>query len=197
MSQAPNLILEQRLPPSGRQQVILAGDREVRVVVQRGRQTLNYAFDLLALEPAGRTRLYIPWRWLALTATALLLMVVNQLWLFALLGSVAGWIIHALAGLTALLSLYLAMQCLVGQKVFITRVARVPVLRLAVNRPSRRDYRRFLAALRERIDALGETVKLPVEQRMAGELKMLRRLSRQGVISTETYEKAKKRLLGV
>ncbi|HEB60117.1 MAG TPA: SHOCT domain-containing protein [Gammaproteobacteria bacterium] len=197
MPKTPTLSLEQKLPPSGSQQITLAGERELRVSLQRGRQHLNYTFDILALAPKGRTRLAVPWRWFALSAVGVLLIFINRLWLFNFTGATAGWIIHGLAGATSLLALYLAMQCLVRQKVFITRVARVPVLRLVVNRPDRRRYRRFVTALRQRIESLAESVSLPVEQRMAGELKMLRRLSQQGVITGDDYERAKKRLLGV
>ena len=70
----------------------------------------------------------------------------------------------------------------------------MPIVILCVGKPSKKSFSSFIEKIEKRIKKFREHMALDTEKQLTGEMKMLRRLSEDGVISTRAYEDAKAKL---
>ena len=69
-----------------------------------------------------------------------------------------------------------------------------PIVILSVNKPSKKTFSFFVESVEEHIRMTQEKHKISEEKQLAGEMKMLRRLSGEAIISEKVYESAKNKL---
>ena len=81
------------------------------------------------------------------------------------------------------------------KQVFHSRGANVPLIELAINNPSKKIFDDFVGKVEELIQSSREGLVISSNNQLAGEMKMLRRLSEDGVLSASVYKKAKDGLL--
>jgi hypothetical protein len=82
-------------------------------------------------------------------------------------------------------------------RVFYSRNAAIPLFDLYINKPDYRAYKAFIEQLNLYIDKTRAFWSLKLEQQIAGEMRMLRRLASEGIISQRDYDQAKTRLFGI
>jgi hypothetical protein len=78
---------------------------------------------------------------------------------------------------------------------FRSRYGNCSLLRLFYNKPDSESFRHFVAELRTRILAASQAVTLDKQQMLSIELKELRRLADEGVLSQEQYRRAHQRIM--
>ncbi|TDY02561.1 hypothetical protein [Thiohalophilus thiocyanatoxydans] len=184
----------------GRQQTIqLLDDRALRIREKRNKRQREYSIDLLALDPNSQRRFAWCWSWL--TGSGLTLSGVLVLfWLlqYYLPGAADGYLLLTLVlgSLLTIGQLYLFWKYSSRQQVFLSRHANIPLLKLQINQPSRNEFEQFVQRLVQRITELDENFELSTQQQLSGELRMLRRLSKNQVITHAQYAQAKEELFG-
>ena len=84
-----------------------------------------------------------------------------------------------------------------SNRVFVSRLARVRLFDIHIGKPNHRAYKSFLGKLNQSLTKARQFWNLKPEHQVAGEMRMLRRLSEEGVIKQSDYENAKKKLFSL
>ncbi len=80
--------------------------------------------------------------------------------------------------------------------VFETRAAHYPLINIPYSRHCRREAAEFVVRLEQAIRETTEQKRYNKDDLFAGEMRMLRRLAKSGVLSDDMYDTAKKSMLG-
>ncbi len=193
MTDESSITLNQRGAFSRLRQFALINGRQLRITLPAGQ---GYSIDVLALAPAGRHRFTIPWPWLALLLLGVGASVLTIQFLNDLSNRAVYFGMLATGGLFAALGALMFFKGLVRWRVFVSRHAHVPLLSVLVNQPDRKSFRTFIAELEQAIASASAQADIPKDKQIAGETRMLRRLSEEGVLTPAVYEQAKTKLLG-
>lgn len=195
-----NIVLKQQGLFSTRRRFELRDNRYLFIHMKGVKQAQDYQLDLLALDPRSRLHVCIAWRWL-LAAGAVLLALLFSV---TILPELAGDRLDAYAlPLTLALSLLAFIFLLSGiakscvERVYVARNTGYPLVRLLRNKPDRKAFRTFTRNLEAAIEEVYENVPVDDQQRLAGEIKMLRRLVGHKVVTSRDYEKLKLQLMGL
>lgn len=180
-------------------QVKLIDGRELQVSNRGKKSKQAYSVDILSLQDKSKKIFSIAWKWLAASIGFFLISILLLKFLPAYL--------------TANKNLYLGLILLVGlvgtiysfikfwkntsqQQIFYSRNAHVPIVILCAGKPSKKTFSSFIDSIEKRIEKFRSHMAIDDEKQLTGEMKMLRRLSDDGIISKKDYENAKAKLLG-
>ncbi|MCW9024201.1 MAG: hypothetical protein OQK73_05920 [Gammaproteobacteria bacterium] len=172
---------------------------KIRIRSFRGRSS-RYCIDLLALDPTGKRQIHFAWSWLIAAG------IVGGL--AFVLGVLQGWLedttlqqgLQALAALGAISTIALLFFFFTRssfERVYTAYYSDIPLVRLLNNLPDKEQFKQFTEQLESLITQLHEHHNMSVETQLAGEMKMLRRLVKEKIVSTDVYEKAKNELFRV
>jgi len=193
------LVLKQRNAPGFELQIKLVDGRELQIL-NRGKKTeQRYSIDILSLQDKSKKSLTIAWKWLAASIafflTMLLLLIVLPDYLSANKNIYLGIVllVGTVASIVCLLKFW---KHTARTQIFYSRNAHVPLIILSVGKPCKKSFASFIAAIENRIKKFRSHMAVDGDKQLTGEIKMLRRLSDEGVISKNEYEKAKSKLLG-
>lgn len=172
--------------------------RYLFVTINKLKKNTTYQLDLVALEPKSKFRINIAWPWLLAAAVVILtsytaLEILPQ-YIDINLKDYAFPIRLGSASL-AVISLILFVVTSCRERVFVASNTNLPLVRLLIGKPNRKAYRNFLSHLENRILVLSKHLQLNNQQQLAGELRMIRRLSKIGVVSEKKYNRFKSRLM--
>lgn len=165
---------------------------------KRLKKERQFKMEVAVLNPKAKKRQGFPWRWLA---TALLSLAASAYLINNLLGTVEGssyWAVLGGAGALALLGAGSLAAFWLGidrKWVFQTRTADYPLVIIPFNKSSKKEAEQFAQRLSIAIESTNLHKGYSEEDLRAGELRMMRRLSKSGFISEDKYNSAKKRLL--
>lgn len=194
-----NATLQQQSRAEPLKELSIVDGKEIRIVIGSPPRQKSYSVQLLALADKSHIRLNIAWRWLWLLIGCVV----------ALLGY---WFARAVFGLslgmfefsyvagfslTAILALVMFGLKLARKRVFISRLARVRLFDILISNPNHRAYKSFLNNLNQSLINARQFWNLKPEHQVAGEMRMLRRLSEEGIIKQSEYEQAKKKLFSL
>lgn len=187
-----------KLGPIEQVAVEVLNDRYGRITARRWRVTRNYAIELATLAPEAKHSTHFAWRWLGAAGVMLLGLLGFIAYLkygsgeSSLLISVGG--ISILAALAALF-IYLFIILSKRMIIFRARFSGVPLVEIPIRVSERKKGQAFAEAMstlaqknRARLDHSDNDMR-------AGELRMLRRLAREGAIDSNVYDQAKTLLL--
>lgn len=156
-----------------------------------------YTIDLIALSEKPKRVYRLAWRWLIAMAVFLLLSYSSSYALPMIDEAMASFSPLVNAAGTALVFLSFVMFWLRSsrQLVFYSRHASMPLVEVWSGKPSSKACKEFIRYTESQIALLHEQYNLTEDQQLSGEMKMLRRLSEEGVLETTSYEKAKKKIM--
>jgi len=191
------LVLKQRNSLGVDIQIKLVDGRELQVANKGKKTNLVYSVDILSLQDKSKKIFFIAWKWLIFSISFLLFMLLLMKVLPAYLGDNK--------------NLYLGVILLVGvlggifcffqfwkqtskKQIFYSRNAHVPIIILSAGKPSKKKFSYFIERLEKRIKEFRTHMDVAEDKQLTGEVKMLRRLSDEGVITNHDYEKAKAKL---
>jgi len=161
-------------------------------------QGRDYQIDLLALDPKSRRKLTISWAWLCVALLTLLLIYLFPSVSHALFGAALNdYALFMTIGLAivAFAAIFMFFSASYLERVYVSNAGRYPLVRLLSGKPERNVYKAFYRQLEAAIQASCEHRGLEAHQRVAGEIKMLRRLVQYDVLSDKQYQAIKARLL--
>ena len=169
--------------------------RQLKVTRSSGKKQQVFSIDLLALDAASRQEWGVSRFWIGTTCFCLAGLAICLV--FVEIDSVYVKTALAIFSLLGFLSVLFLVRGISHRRVFSSRLSKTPIFDIAINRPVKDVYRNFLRILQDEIHRSQESVSLSKEKCAAGEIRMLRRLSGQGIVSTGEYEKAKSQLLNL
>ena len=178
-------------------QIKLVEGRQLHVYRKENKLEKTYSVDILSLQDKSKNVFSIAWKWLIASISFFLVMLILLKFLPAYLGDDKNLYlgIILLAGIIGSL-LCFSRFCMKTSKkhIFYTRNAHVPIIVLSAGKPSKNTFRSFVNAIEKRIKKFRDHMDIAEDKQLTGEMKMLRRLSDNGVITKKVYENAKKKL---
>jgi len=193
-----NNTLTQRGLFSGERRFELKDGRYLFVDVKQLKRNKSYQLDLVALEPKSKYRFSVNWPWLAAAAVVMLVhYVLLQLLPLLFQISLDDYAFPLTLGLASLAFIFLIVFVATSsmERVFVASNTNFPLVRLLVRKPDSKAYRAFLAQLENSIKSVSENIQLDKQQLLAGELRMMRRLTKHDIVSEKQYEQIKTRLM--
>jgi hypothetical protein len=183
---------------SGERRFELKDGRYLFVDVKQLKRNKSYQLDLVALEPKSKYRFSINWPWLAAAVAVMLVhYVLLQLLPQLFQISLDDYAFPLTLGLASLAFIFLIVFVATSsmERVFVASNTNFPLVRLLVRKPDSKAYRAFLAQLENSIKSVSENIQLDKQQLLAGELRMMRRLTKHDIVSEKQYEQIKTRLM--
>lgn len=171
--------------------------RFLRVRQTNGQSPLrDYAMDVAILSASGKLAHSSDRRWLWASGAATLAFAAGLAAL--LLGAASPLLLLPLAGMLLALAVICVTQFLRSRRhllTFVSRYAAVPLVEILAEQPEAESYSAFITTLSTDIETLASRKDLTAGDLRAGELRSLRKMLEQQVITPAAYEDAKQRLL--
>lgn len=191
------VILRQRNSLGFDIQIKLLDGRELQVVSKGKKAKQTYSVDILSLQDKSKKMFFIAWKWLFAGVSfflfTLLMLKVLPPYLSGNKNLYLGIILFA-GILGGVLCFFQFWKHTSKKQIFYSRNAHIPIIELKVGKPSKEKFSAFINALEQRIKKFRAHMDLAEDKQLVGEMKMLRRLSDDGVISKKNYEAAKTKL---
>lgn len=170
----------------------------ISIELTRSRTKIKFDIDLIALSPDSRIEVTLAWRWMIAMMVSLvaivIVMAISQFISDKVILSYTQYFIAVLVFLFFIFtSLFLVFSS--RKRIFMTRHAKLPVIEFLISNPNKKLYNSFIDGLENEIIITAENRQLNQKQQRAGELKTLRRLSEQGIITKNEYKESKYTLL--
>ncbi len=191
-------ILKQQNSPGFDIQIKLVNGRELQVISNGKKINHAYSIDILSLQDKSKKSFFIAWKWLLAGVSfflfTLLMLKVLPSYLVENKNFYLGIILFAgmLGGVLCFVQFWKYTS---KKQIFHSRNAHVPIIELNAGKPSKEIFSAFIDAVEQRIKKIRDHIDLAEDKQLIGEMKMLRRLSDDGVISEKDYETAKAKLI--
>ena len=190
-------VLKQRNVSGCNIQIKLVDGRELQVLSKGKKSEKSYSVDILSLQDESKKVVLIAWKWLLYSIGFFLIMLLLLKVLPSFLNTDKNLylgIVLATGVIGSLVSFILFLRKSSKKQVFYSRNANVPIVKLASGNPSKTKLSDFVANVEKRIKKFRSHMDIDEEKQLTGEMKMLRRLSDEGIISKKDYENAKTKL---
>lgn len=183
----------------GKHRFELFNDHYLSVRSKQGLNETKFRLEIATLIPEGKRVERPAWFWLA---TTLLLLGVSGFLGFTLIVNPETIDLRIGGGAIAVLLLLSAYCFAVFRRkseqlwIFETRSAHYPLINIPYDRKSRDHATVFVVKLEKAIKRTMEQKHYNQDDLFAGEMRMLRRLTESGILSSDIYDTAKKNMLG-
>jgi len=178
-------------------QIKLVDGRELQVSSKGKKSQKSYSVDILSLKDESKKVVLIAWKWLIYSVVIFLTMLILLKVLPGFLDTDKNLylgIVLAVGVIGSLTSFILFLKKSSKKHIFYSRNANVPIVILGAGKPSKKLLSDFVANVEKRIKKFRNHMDIDDEKQLTGEMKMLRRLSDEGIISKKDYETAKTKL---
>ena len=170
----------------------LKKQRELRVEKHSKRGSTKYTIDLLALGDKSKQKVILGWQWFVAGLAAIFLMIACLNFLPILEESTLYQAATYVLGLgLGAACFFMAVKGTSRKQIFFSRKANIPLVELVINNPSKNEFNSFIKLVEKCIGSSREGLNISMNNQLAGEMKMIRRLSEEGVVSPSVYKKAK------
>jgi hypothetical protein len=172
----------------------LIDGQELRVKRKKSFSTDEYRVNILVLNDKSEKKIKFGWKWLLSGIIASMLLIPKSIGLLATpnlyleIAFYSGIII-------SLYCFFMAWETTSLRQIFYSYSTNIPIIELAVGKPSTKEFNTFLKKTEERIRAYREEMNIEPNKQLTGEIKTLRRLRELGVVSEPDYENSKSVLL--
>lgn len=183
----------------GESRLELFNDHYLSVDSRRLKKRRQYKLEVATLNPEAECIEDIAWHWLA---AGLLTLGVGGYFLYGVIsGAVTAELTTVLSAaiVLPLVTAGFALAFLLGSErkwVFRTRAAKYPLVVVPYHKAESESAAAFVEQLKRAIEATTDKKGYSRDDLFAGEMRMLRRLSKSGIISDDIYDSAKKHMLG-
>jgi hypothetical protein len=172
----------------------LVDGQELRVKRKKKFSTDEYRVNILVLNDKSEQKINFGWKWFLAGIIASMLLIPKIIGLFATPSLYLEIAFYAGIILT-LYCFFMAWETTSLRQVFYSFSTNVPIVELAIGKPSTKEFHTFLKKTEERIRSYREEMNIEPNKQLAGEIKTLRRLRELGVVSEPDYENSKSVLL--
>jgi hypothetical protein len=174
-------------------------DRQKLILYQKKKNKQSkHIVSLLALHPEGKQIFQASWKFpLASIILAIVLMVGESFITDMTAGDtlLLNKVLIVAAVAIAILGIKVFLGSISRKYIFFSRHANIPLIELFVANPNKDQFQDFIGEVQSCITEVQGARNLSPNDQLIGEMRMLRRLSSEGFLSTEHYEQAKTQLL--
>lgn len=199
MSNEINANLRQQGSYGQQREYQIVNGRNIRIAIGNKSKHKIFNVPMLALAEKSKSRLHIAWAWMWLALSgvvAIPVYLVIKNWLGLKTQSLDFAILAALV-VAALIGFIMLGLNFSRKRVFFTAYSKVPLFDILIGKPDHQSYKQFLNVLESFMQKTRSDWNLKADQQIAGEVRMLRRLANEGVISQKIYEAAKDKLFSM
>lgn len=177
----------------------IINNKEIRIILPGKSKQKTTTVSLLALGEKSSYHIHVAWGWIimALLVVAGLAGYFSAKQQFGFYLGIGESILVISAGLIILACGVLFVSALSRKRIFYSRNSHIPLFDIMVNNPSHHEYHQFLNLLNSYIAKTRQFRQLSLQQQMAGELRMIRRLVSEGILEQSDYDRAKGRLFAI
>lgn len=189
--------LSQRGLFKGERQFEIRDNRYLSVSLDSPKGKTEYLVDLVGVSPVAHARLSLAWNWFSATLISLVLLLIVLFLLPEQLEKMTSGTTFLLAISIAFFTLLFSVMSIAYsriERVFCSTYGNFPLIRLLSAKPDRKSYNEFVKQVKATIEQLNQTIQLDDQKRIAGEIKMLRRLIKHNVLKDTEYERIKNKL---
>jgi len=174
--------------------ISLVNNQELRVVRKKHFSTEEYRVNILVLNEKSKRIISFGWKWFLAGLITSLLLLPKSIHLSLMPGLYLE--IAFYAGLIiSIYCFYMTWETTTLRQLFYSHSTNIPIVELAVDKPSKSEFDAFLKKTEESIKTYREKMNIDPNRQLTGEIKTLRRLNKIGVISNPDYESSKSVLL--
>jgi len=198
MKRSPILQLLQNKLFYGKNNFEIKSGSHISVVQSRTTSSVKFEIDLIALSPDSKIQVNLAWHWIVAMMISLVAIVITlAISQFIVDKVILEYTQFFIAALVCLFFVFTMLFVIFSnrKRIFMTRHSKFPIIQILISNPNKNSYNSFVDGLENEIIITAENRQLNQKQQRAGELKTLRRLSEQGVISKNEYEESKYILL--
>ena len=194
-----NRVMVQESPIKGEvRRFEIYNDKFIKINIQNVFGNKTYHLNMGMLEPWPSLHRRISWRWLLglsyfSLATVIYVIYLSQHSNNETLGQLIPFITLFMVLALAALLMFLYQSPNVME--FRSRYGNCVLIRLLKNQPSKQEFRHFTDELKTRVLAASQVVTFNKKQMLAIELNELRRLTDEGVLLEDEYQRAKDRVM--
>lgn len=199
MSSEINARLRQQASYGQQREYQIVNGRNIRVSISSKGNSKVFTVPMLALAEKGKARVHIAWAWFWLGLVGLLAILI-YLGIKDALNLNAQYLNFAiLAGLvvTTIIGFVMLVLNFSRKRVYFTAISKIPLFDILIGKPDTQSYKQFLEIFDSYLQKTRSHYDLRTDQQIAGEIRMLRRLSNEGVVSQKAYESAKDKLFSI
>lgn len=165
-------------------------------IIKNSKNRKEYLMDLAALDPKIRSNTIIAFKPLISFCIFLLISFI----LFAtpiidLIPDAYQMLLLSVAITFAVVSFIFFILLSRRERIFVSRISKAPILYFYNGLPNKKEFKNFIQYIKDESQARFEKLKLDAEKQRAGEMRTIRRVFDEGVLSNSQYEKAKATLL--
>lgn len=171
----------------------LVDGKELRVERKGNRSTQSFAVNILVLADKSRLQVRLAWPWPLAGIITIALLLPGSL--VSMTGN------SFIIGMSQFIGLVFVPACAwmawkktVIRQTFCSRSANYPLVRIAPNKPSRHEVDSFIKHVEERMRSYRKFMNLSENDQLAGEMRTLRRLRDEGIVSKRAYNNVKANL---
>ena len=196
-----NRVMVQESPIKGEvRRFEIYNDKFIKINIQNVFGNKTYHLNMGMLEPWPSLHRRISWRWLLglsyfSLATVIYVIYLSQHSNNETLGQLIPFITLFLVLALAALLMFLYQSPNVME--FRSRYGNCVLIRLLKNQPSKQEFRHFTDELKTRVLAASQVVTFNKKQMLDIELNELRRLTDEGVLLEDEYQRAKDRVMSM
>lgn len=182
----------------GESKLELFNDHYLKMQSERLKKQREFKMEVATLNPAAKKVEERAWHWLVAGVVALCAAGYFIYYLITAAQSDEVWTVAGAIGLLLLLTAAFAFAYLLTSErkwVFETRAARYPLVTVPYDKASQKQAAAFVEQLQQAINTNTDKKGYSEDDLFAGEMRMLRRLAKAGIISDNVYDSAKKHML--
>ena len=193
-----NRVFIQRNQATGEERTFeIFNDKYIQITTRELLRERSYHLNLSMLEPWPSRQRSISWRWMMSLiyfgfATIVYLAYIIQMSNADAVGRFIPFIL--IFTLLTLGSILMFLYRSPNVMVFRSRYCGVVLISLFLNNPGKDEFKSFVEELKVRILSASQAVRIDKNQMLFNEITKLRRLTNEGVLGEDDYERAKRRI---
>jgi len=166
------------------------------VIIKNSKNRKEYLMDLAALDPKSRSNTIIAFT--PLISFCIFLLISFIFFATPAIDLIPNAYHMLLLSVTATLTVVSFIFFIIlsrREHIFVSRVSKAPILYFYNGLPNKKEFKNFIQYIKDESQARFEKLKLDAEKQRAGEMRTIRRVFDEGVLTNSQYEKAKATLL--
>ena len=166
------------------------------VIIKNSKNRKEYLMDLAALDPKSRSNTIIAFKPLISFCVFLLMSFIFVATpIIELIPNAYHMLLLSVTVTLTVVSFIFFILLSRRESIFVSRVSKSPILYFYNGLPNKKEFKNFIQYIKDESQARFEKLKLDAEKQRAGEMRTIRRVFDEGVLTNSQYEKAKATLL--
>lgn len=174
--------------------ISLVNNQELRIERKKSFSTDEFRINILVLNDRSKRKITFGWKWFLAGVITSLLLIPKSLHLLIFPELYIDIVFYA-GIIICIYCFFMTWETTTLRQYFYSHSTNIPIVELAIGKPSKKEFDYFLKKTEKSIQAYREQMDIDPNKQITGEIKTLRRLNEIGIISEPDYENSKSVLL--